>query len=55
MGHYSSFVVEFWVNDDGVTWRGHVQHVATQEGIYFLDFNKMVNYMCYILKLFQNG
>lgn len=55
MGHYSSFVVKLWVNDDGIMKRGHVQHVATQDGIYFLDFDKMVDFMCSNLNSCRNG
>ena len=45
MGYYSSFVVKIWVGDDQRMIRGHVQHVSTQESIYFLTLDKMVEFM----------
>lgn len=46
MGHYSSFVVRIWVDDnEGGMSRGYVQHVGTQESTHFLALDKMAQFM----------
>ena len=44
MSHYISFVVKLWINDEGIMERGYVQDVAKQNGIYFLTFDKMIDF-----------
>jgi len=45
MGHYSSFVVKIWVDEESGMSRGYVQHVGTQEGMHFLALDKMAQFM----------
>jgi hypothetical protein len=45
MGNYSSFVVRLWVDSNGAMMRGHIQHVTTQKETFFLDFDKMLDFM----------
>jgi hypothetical protein len=45
MGYYSSFVVKIWVDENEGVSRGYVQHVGTQEAVYFLTLDKMVNFI----------
>ncbi len=54
MGYYSSFVVKVWVDDGGAMSRGQVQHVATRETVYFLSFDKLLEFMVSHLKSDQN-
>jgi hypothetical protein len=44
MGYYSSFVVKTWV-EDGRMIRGQIQHVGTQETVYFLSLDKMLAFI----------
>jgi hypothetical protein len=45
MGHYNSFVVRIWSEEAEGTTRGHIQHVGTQEEMYFHSLDKMVSFM----------
>ena len=45
MGYYSSFVVKIWVDENEGVSRGYVQHVGTQEAMYFLTLDKMVTFI----------
>ena len=45
MGHYSSFVVRIWVDDDLKMKRGYVQHVGTNTTLHFLGLDKMQEFM----------
>jgi len=45
MGFYTSFVVKIWVDDDGRMKRGCIQHVGTQESMYFLTMDRMHAFM----------
>jgi hypothetical protein len=45
MGHYNSFLVKIWTEDGENLARGYIQHVGTQEGIYFADWEKMASFM----------
>jgi len=45
MGHYNSFVVKIWTNEAEGTFRGYIQHVSTQEGKYFLNLDKMADFI----------
>jgi len=42
-GYYNTFVVKIWC--DRRTIRGHIQHVSSQEHIYFLDLDDMANFI----------
>ncbi|MDY6893326.1 MAG: hypothetical protein SVO26_06405 [Chloroflexota bacterium] len=41
MGNYDSFIVRFWTGRSGEKSRGHILHVRTREDAYFLDQEKM--------------
>lgn len=45
MGYYSSFVVKIWVDENEGVSRGYIQHVSTQEDVYFLTLDKMVTFI----------
>ena len=45
MGHYNSFLIRVWTDQEDSEIRGYVQHVGTQEGIYFTDWEKMVGFV----------
>jgi len=45
MGFYTSFVVKIWVDDDGRMKRGYIQHVGTQESMYFPTMDRMHAFM----------
>jgi hypothetical protein len=45
MGHYNSFVVKIWADEMEGTMRGYIQHVSTREGVYFLNLDKMVDFI----------
>ncbi len=49
MGHYNSFVVRIWTDNDGKM-RGQISHVGTRESASFLDFNKMLDFLQIHLK-----
>jgi len=55
MGYYNSFVVKIWTEDGQNLTRGYIQHVGTQESIYFADGEKMVNFMLSHLSWHING
>ena len=42
-GYYSTFVVKIWCDRRKI--RGHIQHVSSQEQIYFLDLDDMANFI----------
>jgi membrane carboxypeptidase/penicillin-binding protein len=44
-GFYGTFVVKIWMGHNQRMRRGYVQHVATQEGVYFLRWEKMLAFM----------
>jgi hypothetical protein len=45
MGYYSSFVVRIWISDGPKIIRGQVQHVDTDESMYFLEPDAMLSFM----------
>ena len=55
MGYYNSFVVKIWTEDDQNLARGYIQHVGTQESIYFADWEKMAHFMLSHLSWHING
>lgn len=55
MGYYNSFVVKIWTEDGQNLTRGYVQHVGTQQSIYFADWEKMANFMLGHLSWHING
>ena len=55
MGYYNSFVVKVWTEDGQNLARGYIQHVGTQESIYFADWEKMDSFICNHLSWHING
>jgi hypothetical protein len=55
MGYYNSFVVKIWTEDGQDLARGYVQHVGTQESIYFADWEKMTSFIHDHLNWHING
>ena len=45
MGNYNSFLVRVWTEDGENLLRGYVQHVGTEEDMYFLKCEKMVDFV----------
>ncbi|OGO25042.1 MAG: hypothetical protein A2144_13485 [Chloroflexi bacterium RBG_16_50_9] len=45
MGYYNSFLVKVWTDNGEKLLRGHIQHVGTEKDIYFLKWEKMVDFM----------
>ncbi len=45
MGYYNSFVLKIWTDEQERKVRGHVLHVSSQEGIYFLNVERMVDFI----------
>ena len=50
MGQYNSFVVKIWTNEATAKFRGHIQHVGSQESTYFVTTEKMVKFIMDHLK-----
>ncbi len=55
MSHYSSFVVKLWVDDCERVTRGYIQHVNTQDSVYFASLDRMMAFMSEHLHLPLNG
>jgi hypothetical protein len=45
VGHYNSFLLRVWTDEHDDEVRGSVQHVGTQESIYFTSWDKMVDFV----------
>lgn len=45
MGHYSSFIVKVWTDETEDIARGYIQHVGTQETRYFMDLDKITEFI----------
>ena len=45
MGYYNSFLVKVWTEDGENLLRGYIQHVGTEEDIYFLKLENMVDFI----------
>ena len=45
MGQYNSFVVKIWTNEATAKFRGHIQHVGSQESEYFITLEKMTDFV----------
>jgi hypothetical protein len=54
MGHYSSFVVRVWVDENEMLSKGYVQHVGTQETVHFASLDKMTEFIMNHLSPSQN-
>jgi hypothetical protein len=53
MGHYNSFLVKIWADDNEKLVRGQVQHAGTKDVVYFRTWKKMVGFM--VERLGTNG
>jgi len=45
MGHYSSFIVKVWTDETEDIARGYIQHVGTQETRYFMNLDKITEFI----------
>ena len=45
MGHYNSFVVKVWTEDGDNLIRGYIQHVGTEENMYFFKWEKVIDFI----------
>ncbi|MBI4332949.1 MAG: hypothetical protein HY673_16910 [Chloroflexi bacterium] len=45
MGHYNSFLVKVWSENGRDLVRGHIQHAGAEEQAYFLNWEKMLQFM----------
>ena len=45
MGYYNTFVVKIWCDESREMTRGHIQHVSTQELTYFLNLERMTDFI----------
>lgn len=41
----SSFVIRLWKDEDRQNWRGHITHIQSRQGTYFLTFNQMEDFI----------
>jgi len=41
----SSFVIRLWKDDDRSHWRGHITHIQSRQGCYFLTLGQMEDFM----------
>lgn len=44
-GYYNTFVVKIWCDEARGKMRGYVQHVSSQERIYFVNLEDMMNFV----------
>lgn len=44
MGHYSSFFIRVWQNDDGKL-RGTIEHVASHQKLTFINLSSMMRFL----------
>lgn len=45
VGHYNTFVVRIWCNDQRELIRGYIQHVSTESHAYFLNLESMTGFI----------
>jgi hypothetical protein len=45
MGCHNSFLIRVWKEDGDNLIRGYIQHVGTEEDIYFLKWGEMVDFL----------
>jgi hypothetical protein len=44
-GYYNTFVVKVWCNEADETLRGYIQHVSSQERVYFNNLEDVNQFM----------
>ncbi|MCX6006821.1 MAG: hypothetical protein NTZ34_06130 [Chloroflexi bacterium] len=45
MGHYNSFLVKIWSDDNEDLIRGQIQHAGTKDIVYFRTWKKMIGFI----------
>ena len=45
MGYYNSFLIKVWTDDSHNLLRGYIQHATTEEIAYFLNWEKMLDFI----------
>jgi hypothetical protein len=45
VGHYNSFLVRIWTDNEDSEIRGFIQHVGARESIYFTSWEKLVEFV----------
>jgi len=50
----SSFVIRLWKDDDRGQWRGHITHIQSHQGCYFLTLNQMEDFMARFFSMMRN-
>ena len=53
MGHYNSFLVKIWSDENEKLVRGQIQHAGTQDIVYFRTWKKMIQFV--VGRLGMNG
>jgi len=48
----SSFVIRLWKDDDRSHWRGHITHIQSRQGSYFLSLDQMEDFMSRFIETF---
>jgi len=51
----SSFVIRLWKDDDRSHWRGHITHIQSRQGCYFLTLGQMEDFMSRFVSSFEEG
>jgi hypothetical protein len=49
----SSFVIRIWKDDDRSQWRGHITHIQSRQGGYFITLSQMEDFMSRFISSFQ--
>jgi hypothetical protein len=49
----SSFVIRLWKDDDRSHWRGHITHIQSRQGSYFLSLGQMEDFMSRFVSSFE--
>ena len=44
-GYYSTFVVKIWCDEAEAKTRGYVQHVSSQERVYFVELEEVLDFI----------
>lgn len=50
----SSFVIRLWKDDDRGRWRGHITHIQSRQGCYFLNLSQMEDFMSRFVTTLQD-
>ena len=44
-GYYNTFVVKIWCDEAVANTRGYIQHVSSQERVYFVNLEDVMDFM----------